>query len=270
VTEELLNIGQVARQCGLSPKALRHYDRIGLLRPAVVDSANGYRWYAPSQVADAQLIQLLRSVDLPLEQVRECLQDNAVLDAVLTKHRRRLQARLTRIQTGMHRIDHIISDGIGITMETTEAQLADEKQLAKDLFNGTWSLLEKDDRSTEDDERMVHMTHASAYHWRQVGTAENFTISEWQVSHVYAVLERPEPAMHHAKLALEICQRNELGDFRLAYAYEGLARAHAVAGDAEEARHWTEQALAVADDVTENPEMLLADLETIPGQPRFW
>ncbi len=64
----LLTIGQVARRSGLSVKALRHYDRVQLLRPAAVDGGSGYRLYRSDQVGEAQLVHLLRSLDLPLEQ----------------------------------------------------------------------------------------------------------------------------------------------------------------------------------------------------------
>ncbi|WP_377268484.1 hypothetical protein [Peterkaempfera sp. SMS 1(5)a] len=54
--------------------------------------------------------------------------------------------------------------------------------------------------------------------------------------------------------------------------YESLARAHAVAGDKEQARTWTEQALAAAEAITrdEDREPDLADVESIPAQPRLW
>lgn len=158
-------------------------------------------------------------------------------------------------------------------MSTSDtATIGDEKQLAKDLFNGVWRLLEKEDRSPAEDERMVHMAHASRYHWEQVGTASNLSIGEWQISRVYAVVGRPEPALHHAHRALQIAQENNIGDFQVAFGYEALARAAAVAGDMEDARRWTEQALAAVDDIAKefDRELLLSDLETIPGQPRFW
>jgi hypothetical protein len=152
------------------------------------------------------------------------------------------------------------------------APAGDERKLAVDLFNGVWRLLEKEDRTVEDDDRMLHMAHASRYHWGQVGTAENVSRGEWQCSRVYAILGRAEPARHHARRDLEICQANGLGDFDLAFAYEALARASAVAGDKEQARSWTERALAAAEDIAEGEdrELLLTDLETIPGQDRFW
>jgi len=68
--QELLTVGLMARRSGLAVKALRHYDRTGLLRPAAVDGATGYRLYRGDQVAEARLVRLLRSLDLPLGQVR--------------------------------------------------------------------------------------------------------------------------------------------------------------------------------------------------------
>jgi DNA-binding transcriptional MerR regulator len=278
----MISIGRMARVCGLTVKALRHYDRIGLLVPAEVDSGTGYRYYHSDQIVAARLIQTLRSVDVPLEQVRACLaapdDEDAIRDE-LAVHRRRLQARVERLRGALHRTDHLLKEGIDSIMAEQKTGTAvaptaagDERQLAIDLFNGVWRLIEQEDRTVEEDDRMLHMAHASRYHWGQVGTAANRGRGEWQCSRVYAILERPEPALHHARRYLEICQENGIADWDLAFAYEALARASAVAGNPEQARSWTEQALAAAEDIAEDGEreIVLADLETIPGQPRFW
>ena len=105
------------------------------------------------------------------------------------------------------------------------------------------------------------------------GEPNNRQRSEWQVSRVYAVLHRSEPCLHHAQRVLDICIANGIGDWDIAFAYEALARGHAVAGDAEAARAMTERALEAAEAIAENEDsrkLLLADLETIPGQERFW
>ena len=152
--------------------------------------------------------------------------------------------------------------------------VTDARLLAAQLFNETWRLLELENRSRDDDDRMIHMAHASRYHWGHApgATPANLARGEWQISRVYAVLGRPEPALHHARRVLDICQENGIGDWDLAFAYEALARAHAVAGDAAQARHHTDQALAAAKDIAEDAErqLVLADLETIPHQPRYW
>src|SRR5215212_5291328 len=109
------------------------------------------------------------------------------------------------------------------------AVTGDERQLAVDLFNGVWRLMETEDRTAAQDDRMLHMAHASRYHWEQVGTAAHLARGEWLCSRVYSVLGRAEPARHHAQRVLEICQEQGIGDWDLAYAYEALARAAAVA-----------------------------------------
>ena len=65
----MLSSGGFARRSGLSPKALRLYERIGLLRPAEVDDVNGYRRYHETQLYAARLIALLRRLDMPLAQI---------------------------------------------------------------------------------------------------------------------------------------------------------------------------------------------------------
>jgi DNA-binding transcriptional MerR regulator len=64
-----MTTGEFSRRSQLSIKALRLYDRLGLLRPAAVDGRNGYRGYDESQLFTARLIVLLRSLDMPLHEV---------------------------------------------------------------------------------------------------------------------------------------------------------------------------------------------------------
>lgn len=68
---DLLTIGDFARASGLTPKALRLYDDLGLLRPAEVDPASGYRRYAPWQLGRARLVATLRLVGMPLARIEE-------------------------------------------------------------------------------------------------------------------------------------------------------------------------------------------------------
>jgi DNA-binding transcriptional MerR regulator len=289
----LLTVGLVARRSGLTVKALRHYDRIGLLRPARVDGATGYRLYRGDQVPEARLVGLLRSLDLPLNQVRMAVMawkngDGSAVEHVIRQHRSRLDARVARLRGALHRIDHLLGEGLEAAMAEQEApggaatarsapgtgSVTDERLLAAQLFNETWRLMEQEGRSIRDDDRMLHAAHASRYHWGQVpaATPAHLARGEWQISRAYTVLGRAEPALHHARRVLDLCQENGIGDWDLAFAYEALARACAVAGDAGQAREYTDQALAAAEDIAQDGdrELLLADLETIPGQQRYW
>lgn len=67
--DELLAIGEFSERSGLSAKMLRTYAKAGLLVPAAVDRWSGYRYYAPSQLAEARLILLLRQAEIPLGEI---------------------------------------------------------------------------------------------------------------------------------------------------------------------------------------------------------
>lgn len=73
MSQELLTIGAFARRARISPKALRLYDRLGLLSPARVDEVSGYRYYRAEQVERARLVALLRQLDMPLARIGEVL-----------------------------------------------------------------------------------------------------------------------------------------------------------------------------------------------------
>lgn len=119
---------------------------------------------------------------------------------------------------------------------------AARRQLAVDLFNHVWTLMEMPDRTREQDTEMIHAAHASRHHWGEVGTPVNFARGEWQVSRVYSVLGRGEPALVHARLCLDTCVEHGIGDFDIAYAHEAMARAHGVLGDQAESSAYAEQA----------------------------
>ena len=112
-----------------------------------------------------------------------------------------------------------------------EEQLELNKSLAIKCFNLTWTLIEKEDRSHEDIDRMINAAHASRYHWEVAGKAVNLARGEWLITRVYAVLHRIEPCLYHADRCLKITLENDLKDFDLAFAYEAMARACKLAGD---------------------------------------
>ncbi|WTF11733.1 MerR family transcriptional regulator [Streptomyces sp. NBC_01613] len=72
--DELLTIGAFAARARLSAKALRLYDRLGLLAPAHVDGTSGYRYYRADQVERARLVALLRQLDMPLARIAEVVE----------------------------------------------------------------------------------------------------------------------------------------------------------------------------------------------------
>ncbi|MFB6551922.1 MerR family transcriptional regulator [Streptomyces sp. NPDC056405] len=81
--DELLTIGAFAARARLSAKALRLYDRMGLLVPDHVDEATGYRYYRTGQTERARLVALLRQLDMPLAKVAEVVHADGPGAAVL-------------------------------------------------------------------------------------------------------------------------------------------------------------------------------------------
>ncbi len=139
------------------------------------------------------------------------------------------------------------------------------KQFAVDLFNLVWDLMDKPERTREEDDRMLHAAHASRFHWGEIGTPLEFERGEWQISRVYAILNRPEGAIFHAQRCLEICEANGISDFDLAFAYEALARAYAAAGDSEKSQHFVQLAKGAGEAIKDedNREYFLGELRTV-------
>ena len=280
---DLLVIGRFARLVGLSVGALRHYDDLDILRPAWVDPDTGYRSYRRDQLENARLIVRLRDLEVPLEGIRAYLgtDDPAERRRLLTDHRRRIEARTFRLQYVLHVVGRLVADAGGstvpkevITMATpttdalSDIDAATHRALGVALYNHTWTLLEKADRTPAETDEMIHSAHASRFHWSRAEGMEpvNLARGEWQCSRVYAVLGRAEPAVWHARRCLAINEANGQGDWDIASAYEAMARATGVAGDEAAAADWKAKATAALDGIadTDDRDVIENDLATLP------
>ncbi len=109
---KLVPIGPFSKMTRLSVKALRLYDQNGLLVPAQVDPSTGYRYYRLDQARRAEVIRILRSVDMPLEEIKVVLEagDNEQISRQLLVHKERLAARLAGQQRMLTYLESIIQD----------------------------------------------------------------------------------------------------------------------------------------------------------------
>lgn len=139
------------------------------------------------------------------------------------------------------------------------------RRFAVDLFNHTWDLLEREERSEDENLEMLAAALASLHHWRQVGEPKNLSVSDWQVARVLAVLDHPEAAMRFGARSLRLAEEHELGPFYAGYGHEALARAAAVAGDAAgRDRHLAEaRALAELVESEREADLLRKDLREL-------
>ena len=145
----------------------------------------------------------------------------------------------------------------------------DHKAIAIETFNATWNLLDKDLRTAEENDIMVHTAHTSRYHWGQVGGPTEFERGDWQLSRVYATLGKGSEALHYAKHTLNTCMENEIGDYDLAFAYEAMARAHAVNGNWTEVDRYVQMAKTAVDGIEkkDDRDYFLKELDSIPRLP---
>lgn len=286
--DDLLSIGRFARLAGLSVGALRHYDELDLLRPADIDRFTGYRRYRRAQLETARTIARLRDLELPLDDIREVLamDDPAAQRRVIAAHRARIEARSNRLTRLLH-ITGRLSEGRDPIMtntgaatgsaESAEAATAAEldpathRQLGVDLYNATWTLLEKPDRTPAETDEMIHRAHASRWHWaRAADTATvNLARGEWLCSRVYATLGRGEPALWHARRSVEISEAlgaDARETWDLPAAYEAMARASFAAGDPASGALWKAKATAALAEVADpdDRELIAQDLATLP------
>lgn len=138
------------------------------------------------------------------------------------------------------------------------------QHFAKTLNGKVWELLQKPERSKSEDELMIYAAHASCYHWLNAGTGLHHQRAEWLIAHVYTELGIADSALRHASRCLALTNEfaDSMKDFDWAYAYEGVARANALAGNRGEALKYMQRAeetgQAISND--EDKSIFLGDL----------
>ena len=108
---------------------------------------------------------------------------------------------------------------------------AAHRYFSANCFNRAWDLIDKPDRSVEEERMLVLLSQASLFHWSQRPDNNNqsMSIGYWQASRVQALLGNAAEARRYAGICLEYS--HDLEPFYLGYAYEALARAARLAGD---------------------------------------
>lgn len=139
------------------------------------------------------------------------------------------------------------------------------KKQAIENFNGTWDLIDKKDRTKEEDILMIHSAHTSRYHWGQIGLPLQFARGEWQISRVYSLLEMFESALYHATYSLKLCEENSIEDFDLAFGYEAVARSYMLNKNTEMMNKFLKLALDAAENISKegDKQYFLSELKSI-------
>lgn len=139
------------------------------------------------------------------------------------------------------------------------------KHFSASCFNQAWDLIDKAERTPEENEEMIHLVHSSIWHWTKRADCEdkNLSIGYWQASRVYVLAGEGANAKKYADLCLAKTPKED--PFLLGYAYEALARAEANQGHSDQAKAYHEEAANHAEQISDenSREMLLNDLKEI-------
>jgi hypothetical protein len=248
----------------------------------------------------ARAVAALRDLELSIPAIRALLDadDPAIRATILRDERVRLEARTARLQRALHRL-HMLAitadqraaaettsdvdqparpeadptppaEDLSVPTPPPPPTLDPEthRALAAGLFNRSWDLLEIEDRTARQDAELIDTAHASAWHWRQVGTAANEARGHWMLARVYSVLGHGAEAVFHARRANEVLDLGGAGieDWDRPAAAEAMARALVATGDLAAAAEWKARATELLDAVAdaEDRSVVEGDLAALP------
>ncbi|WP_315070133.1 MerR family transcriptional regulator [uncultured Clostridium sp.] len=97
--EELLPIGKFSKICSISIQALRHYDKIGILKPKFTDIETGYRFYSVEQIIIIMVIKKMSALGLSLSEIGELLHRNdmAGVKAIFQQKREEIKEKINEL-----------------------------------------------------------------------------------------------------------------------------------------------------------------------------
>jgi len=145
-SKTLIPIGRFSEMTRLSVKALRLCDEKGLLPPAFVDPSTGYRYYGTAQARRAEIIRILRSVDMPLDEIRGILDadDRTLALERLLEHRDRLSAQLAARERMLAYLESIIQQKERIMPYEIDISDVQPQRIAAVRFNTNLERIAKD------------------------------------------------------------------------------------------------------------------------------
>ncbi|MDO4275173.1 MAG: MerR family transcriptional regulator [Eubacteriales bacterium] len=108
---ELFLIGEVSKLFHISIGILRHYDKIGLLKPEYTDADTGYRYYSTRQFECLNTIRYLRALDMPLEEISLFLNNRDLdsIQALLLNQKEKVAQRQLELSIIQHKIENRLS-----------------------------------------------------------------------------------------------------------------------------------------------------------------
>ena len=140
-------------------------------------------------------------------------------------------------------------------------------EFARLANNRVWTLLDKGERSLREDEEMLYAAYASSYHWLYAGGPVHQQRGEYLIARVHMSLALPDQALHHARRCLDLTKQHPdaMKDFDVAFAYEIMARALAMAGDKLGAETYYQRARLAGNQIANLEDKEIFDNDLVTG-----
>ena len=104
----MLRIGEFSKLARITVKTLRYYDKIGLLKPTLIDPVSSYRYYTEEQLQTVRLISMYKEAQLPNEVIMKLLSQNLDSQTLLEGHRQTLIEREREIHTALSVVERLL------------------------------------------------------------------------------------------------------------------------------------------------------------------
>jgi len=110
--QELYSIGQISKICKISVQTLRHYDKIDLLKPSVVNDDNGYRYYTHNQILLVKIIQQFKTMNFSLGEIGEIIgrNDLSLINRVLLQKKFEIKNQIEELQNIEGKLDAMVEN----------------------------------------------------------------------------------------------------------------------------------------------------------------
>ncbi|MGX7263598.1 MerR family transcriptional regulator [Enterococcus crotali] len=128
----MFKISEFSKLTNISPRMLRHYDKLNLLKPKIIQTDNNYRYYTPEQITQVNQILSLKNIGIPLKEIKTFLDGDVDLADYLAKHRTLLETELAEKKLQLAYL--ALLEEKNTTSKTEAVNYPIETKIMNDLF----------------------------------------------------------------------------------------------------------------------------------------
>ena len=105
----MYKIGDFSKMSKVTIKALRYYEKEGLLKPVFIDQNTGYRYYETSQLVEISKIISLRQAGIPIKEIKKILNGEDIV-TILKSRKKEIEKNLININMELSKINYLLEE----------------------------------------------------------------------------------------------------------------------------------------------------------------